>query len=56
MDNLNTQSLASLSEVFAPPEAGRLAQRFEVHYSPKQGSWLNMAEIELRVLSRQCFP
>lgn len=54
MDNLNTHSLASLYEVFAPPEAWRLAQRFEVHYTPKHGSWLNMAEIELSVLARQC--
>jgi transposase len=54
MDNLNTHSLASLYEAFAPAEAWRLAQRFEVHYTPKHGSWLNMAEIELSVLSRQC--
>ena len=54
MDNLNTHSLASLYEVFAPALAWRLAQRFEVHYTPKHGSWLNMAEIELSVLSRQC--
>jgi transposase len=54
MDNLNTHSLASLYEAFEPEEAWRLAQRFEVHYTPKHGSWLNMAEIELSVLSRQC--
>lgn len=54
MDNLNTHSLAALYEVFAPAYAWRLAQRFEVHYTPKHGSWLNMAEIELSVLSRQC--
>jgi hypothetical protein len=54
MDNLNTHSLASLYEAYAPEVARRLAQRFEVHYTPKHGSWLNMAEIELSVLSRQC--
>jgi DDE superfamily endonuclease len=54
MDNLKTHSLASLSEIFAPAEAWRLAQRFAVPYTPKQGSWLNMAESELSVLSRQC--
>jgi len=53
-DNLNTHSPASLYEVFAPSEAKRLADRFEVHYTPKHGSWLNMAEIELSILGRQC--
>ncbi len=53
-DNLNTHSPASLYEAFAPAEAKRLAERFEVHYTPKHGSWLDMAEIELGVLSRQC--
>lgn len=54
MDNLNTHTLAALYEVFPISEARRLCQRFEVHYTPKHGSWLNMAEIELSVLDRQC--
>jgi DDE superfamily endonuclease len=54
MDNLNTHQLASLYEAFPPAEARRLAQKLEIHYTPKHGSWLNMAEIELSVLSRQC--
>jgi len=54
MDNLNTHSLASLYEAFAPDEARRIAERFEIHYTPKHGSWLNMAEIEIGVMSRQC--
>jgi hypothetical protein len=54
MDNLNTHSPASLYEVFAPAEAKRLADKLELHYTPKHGSWLNIAEIELSVLSRQC--
>jgi len=54
MDNLNTHSLASLYEAFEPGEARRLIDRLEVVYTPKHGSWLNMAEIELGVLSRQC--
>ncbi len=53
-DNLNTHSPASLYEAFSPAEAKRLADRFEVHYTPKHGSWLDMAEIELGILSRQC--
>ncbi len=53
-DNLNTHSPASLYEVFAPAEAQRLAKRFEFHYTPKHGSWLDMAEIELGMLGRQC--
>jgi hypothetical protein len=53
-DNLNTHGPASLYEAFAPAEARRLAARFEWHYTPEHGSWLNMAEIELSVLSRQC--
>src|SRR3989304_3497806 len=53
-DNLNTHSPASLYEAFAPAEAKRLADRFEVHYTPKHGSWLNMAEIEFSILGRQC--
>ena len=54
MDNLNTHTLASLYEVFPVAEARRLCQRFEVHYTPKHASWLNMAEIELSALDRQC--
>jgi hypothetical protein len=54
MDNLNTHTGASLYEVFEPREARRLLDRLEIHYTPKHGSWLNMAEIELSVLSRQC--
>ena len=47
MDNLNTHSLASLYEAFAPEEARRLAERFEIYYTPKHGSWLDMAKIEM---------
>jgi hypothetical protein len=54
MDNLNTHTPASLYEVFAPAEAKRLADKLEIHHTPKHGSWLNVAEIELSVLSRQC--
>jgi hypothetical protein len=54
MDNLNTHKLASLYEAFAPERARRLAERFAVHHTPKHGSWLNVAEIELSVLARQC--
>ena len=54
MDNLNTHSPASLYEAFAPEEARRVRKRFEFHYTPKHGSWLNMAEIEIGALSRQC--
>ncbi len=54
MDNLNTHSIASLYEAFEPAEAKRIADRLEIHYTPKHGSWLNMAEIELSVLGRQC--
>jgi hypothetical protein len=53
-DNLTTHKSASLYEAFSPDEARRLVERFEWHYTPKHGSWLNMAEIELSVLSRQC--
>jgi len=53
-DNLNTHAPACLYERFEPAEARRLAQRFEWHYTPEHGSWLNMAEIELSILSRQC--
>ena len=54
MDNLNTHKLASFYEAFEPEEAHRLSRRFEIHYTPKHGSWLNMAEIELNVLMHQC--
>ncbi len=54
MDNLNIHTPASLYEAFDPTEAKRLANKLEIHYTPKHGSWLNMAEIELSVLSRQC--
>jgi len=53
MDNLNTHCLASLYEAFEPVQARRLAERFEIHHTPKHGSWLNVAEIELSVLARQ---
>ena len=53
-DNLNTHGLASLYEAFEPVVARRLAQRLEIHHTPKHGSWLNIAEIELSVLSGQC--
>ena len=54
MDNLNTHHPASLYQAFEPAEARRIAQRLEIHYTPKHGSWLNMAEIEIGVLDRQC--
>ena len=54
MDNLNTHHPASLYEAFEPEEALRIAQRLEIHHTPKHGSWLNMAEIELGVLAGQC--
>ena len=54
MDNLNTHKKASLYEAFEPAEAKRIADKLEIHYTPKHGSWLNMAEIEMSVLSRQC--
>jgi hypothetical protein len=54
MDNLNTHKLASLYEAFPPERARRIAERLEIHHTPKHGSWLNMAEIELSVLARQC--
>ena len=54
MDNLNTHKLSSLYEAFEPAEARRIAERLEIHYTPKHGSWLNMAEIEIGVLARQC--
>lgn len=54
MDNLNTHAEASLYKAFAPEKAFRIAQKLEIHYTPKHGSWLNMAEIEFSALSRQC--
>lgn len=54
LDNLNTHTIASLYATFAPAEARRIARKLDLHYTPKHGSWLNMAEIELSVLSRQC--
>lgn len=54
MDNLNTHNISSLYEAFAAPEAFELAQRLEIHYTPKHGSWLNIAEIELSVMAKQC--
>lgn len=53
-DNLNTHKTASLYEAFEPKQARLLAKRLEIHYTPKHGSWLNIAEIELSVLTRQC--
>ena len=54
MDNLNTHKPASLYEAFDPVEARRIVKKLEFHYTPKHGSWLNMAEIELSALSKQC--
>ena len=54
MDNLNTHSVASFYKAFPPEEAFRLSQRLEIHYTPKHGSWLDMAEIELSALTIQC--
>ena len=54
LDNLNIHGLASLYETFPPAEARRLAERLEIHYTPKHGSWLNIAEIELSARSSQC--
>ena len=54
MDNLNTHSIASLYEAFPPAEALRLAEKLEIHHTPKHGSWLDIAEIELSVMARQC--
>lgn len=53
MDNLNTHSIGSLYDAFDPTEALRIAKKLEIHYTPKNGSWLNMAEIELGIRSRQ---
>ena len=54
LDNLNTHRTASLYETFPAAEARRIAQRLEFHYTPKHGSWLNMAEIEFSIFSRNC--
>ena len=54
MDNLNTHRIASLYKRYAPEEARRIVKRLEIHYTPKHGSWLNIAEIELNVMTRQC--
>jgi hypothetical protein len=54
VDNLNTHTLGALYEAFEPAEARRLAAKLAIHYTPKHGSWLNMAEIELSILGRQC--
>jgi DDE superfamily endonuclease len=54
LDNLNTHKIVSLYEAFEPAEARRIAKKLELHYTPKHGSWLNMAEIELSVLQHQC--
>jgi hypothetical protein len=54
MDNLNTHKPASLYEAFAPAEARRLIEKLEIHHTPKHGSWLNMAETELSILTKQC--
>ena len=54
MDNLNTHKAASLYKAFPPDEAGRIIKRLEIHYTPRHGSWLDMAEIELNVMTLQC--
>ena len=54
LDNLNTHVFGALYEAFSPEEARRIATRLEFHYTPKHGSWLNMAELEFSVLVRQC--
>ena len=54
LDNLNTHRMASLYQTFSAAEARRIGKRLEFHYTPKHGSWLNMAEIEFSVLSRSC--
>jgi len=54
LDNLNTHTYGALYEAFPPAEARRIARKLEFHYTPKHGSWLNMAEIEISILSRQC--
>lgn len=54
MDNLNTHVISSLYETFLPEEAFRIAQKLEIHYTPKHGSWLDMAEVELSALANEC--
>ena len=54
MDHLNTHKIASFYKAFPPEEARRLIERLEIHHTPKHGSWLNIAEIELSVMTRQC--
>ena len=54
MDNLNTHAIASLYKTFPAAEARRIARKLEIHYTPKHGSWLNIAEIEINVMTRQC--
>ncbi len=54
MDNLNTHKIASLYSAFPPEQANRLAKKLEIHYTPKHGSWLNIAEIELAAMTKQC--
>ena len=54
MDNLNTHTISSLYEAFSPAKARALAKRLEIHYTPKHGSWLNIAEIELSAMASQC--
>ena len=54
VDNLNTHVIASLYKAFAPPKARELAKRLEIHYTPKHGSWLNIAEISISILTKQC--
>ena len=54
MNNLNTHTAGALYEAFSPDEARRILNKLEIHYTPKHGSWLNMAEIELSVLTKQC--
>lgn len=54
MDNLNTHALSSLYKTFPAPEARRIAKKLEIHYTPKHGSWLDITEIELNVMTRQC--
>ena len=54
MDNLNTHDISSLYKAFPPEEAYRLAQRFEIHYTPKHGSWLDIAEIGINIMTREC--
>lgn len=54
MDNLNTHSIASLYKAFPPEEARRIAKKLEVHYTPKHGSWLDIAEIAINIMTREC--